>query len=113
MNESAAATAARVFENKRLVESTNGAIAQACADVAHLFADDDARTRAAAAIADGVPDGVTIEAARRMVTHALASPELKPLLRKGEDPGSLAVIKARYAAARNARGQSATQGKAR
>lgn len=97
--ESAAETAAKVFETRRIEEATNGVVAKAVEEVRDLFADDDSRIRAAASIAEGVPeDGLTVEAARRLVVNALRDPSMKSLLKKEDEPGSLAAIVARKTA---------------
>jgi HEAT repeat protein len=98
MSESAAETAARVFETRRIEEATNGTIARACEDVADLFADDDSRIRAAAAIAEGIAGDVSTEAARRLVVNALRSPEFKGFLRPAVAPGSMEDVKRRLEA---------------
>ena len=91
--ESAAETAAKVFETRRIEEATNGVVAKAVEEVRDLFADDDSRIRAAATIAEGVPEnGLTMEAARRLVVNALRDPGLKSLLKPVVVPGSMQDI---------------------
>jgi hypothetical protein len=102
MSETAAQTAARIFEAQRLQESTSSAIAEACRAVGVVFLDDDARTRAAHAMAEGIPEGITTEAARRLVSLSLRDPAFAPYLKQEPAPGSLDAIKARLDAAKEA-----------
>lgn len=98
--ESAAETAARLFEVNRLIDSTDAAVSKACEEVGAVFLDDESRVRAAARIADGIPAGVTPEAARRLVLLALRAGDLAEFVKAAPAPGSFEAIKARMDAAK-------------